>query len=115
MSSTTNNTVISKQTIQRLLRDVKDIIQHPLTSNGIYYIHDEEDMLKGYAMIMGPEGTPYFGGYLLENWLGCLRELALEKRHLIQLAKNSFEGSFLPEKEKAKWIEKIERVAASTA
>jgi ubiquitin-conjugating enzyme E2 Z len=55
--------IISKQTIQRLLKDVKDIIKNPLTSNGIYYIHDEEDMLKGYAMIVGPEGTPYFGGY----------------------------------------------------
>ena len=58
-----NTTVISKKTIQRLLKDVKDIIQHPLTSNGIYYIHDEEDMLKGYALIVGPQDTPYFGGY----------------------------------------------------
>ena len=58
-----NTTVISKKTIQRLLKDVRDIIQNPLTSNGIYYIHDEEDMLKGYALIVGPQDTPYFGGY----------------------------------------------------
>jgi adenosine deaminase len=37
----------------------------------------------------------------------------LEKHHLVQLAKNSFEGSFLPEKEKAKWMEKVDQVAAS--
>jgi len=53
---------ITKETITRLLGDVKHIIRNPLTENGIYYIHDDEDMLKGYAMIVGPEGTPYFGG-----------------------------------------------------
>jgi ubiquitin-conjugating enzyme E2 Z len=54
---------ISKESIQRLLKDVKEIIKQPLTDHGIYYIHDDEDMLKGYAMILGPSGTPYFGGY----------------------------------------------------
>lgn len=55
-------TVISKETITRLLRDVKQIIKNPLTENGIYYIHDDTDMLKGYALIIGPSETPYFGG-----------------------------------------------------
>ena len=54
---------ISKDTIQRLLKDVKQIIKNPLTDNGIYYIHDEDDILKGYALIIGPSETPYFGGY----------------------------------------------------
>jgi ubiquitin-protein ligase len=55
--------VISRDTINRLLKDVKQIIKNPLTSNGIYYVHDESDMMKGYAMIVGPEDTPYFGGF----------------------------------------------------
>jgi len=55
--------VIKKETIQRLLKDVKQILKHPLTDNGIYYSHDETDMFKGYAMIIGPENTPYFGGF----------------------------------------------------
>ena len=46
----------------RLLKDVKQIIRNPLTDNGIYYIHDDSDMRKGYALIIGPEDTPYFGG-----------------------------------------------------
>lgn len=54
---------ITKETINRLLKDVKQLIKNPLTDNGIYYIHDDNDMLKGYAMIIGPEDTPYFGGY----------------------------------------------------
>jgi ubiquitin-protein ligase len=54
---------ISKETITRLLKDVKQILKNPLTDQGIYYIHDDEDMLKGYALIVGPSDTPYFGGY----------------------------------------------------
>ena len=61
------NVIISKETISRLLRDVKNIIKNPLTDNGIHYIHDEVDMLKGYALIIGPSDTPYFAGnYLFE-------------------------------------------------
>jgi len=54
---------ISKSSVHRLLRDVKQIMVNPLTANGIFYRHDEEDMLKGYAMIIGSEDTPYFNGY----------------------------------------------------
>jgi ubiquitin-protein ligase len=56
-------TVITKCTISRLLNDVKELVIRPLHDNGIYYQHDEDDILKGYAMIVGPEDTPYFGGY----------------------------------------------------
>lgn len=58
-----NNNIITKETISRLVKDVKQIIKSPLTQNGIYYVHDDEDILKGYAMIIGPSDTPYFGGY----------------------------------------------------
>jgi len=53
---------LKKETISRLLKDVKDIMKNPLTDNGIYYVHDDEDLLKGYAYIVGPSDTPYFGG-----------------------------------------------------
>jgi ubiquitin-protein ligase len=55
-------TFITKETITRLLNDVKQIIKHPLIENGIYYIHDDTDILKGYALIIGPSETPYFAG-----------------------------------------------------
>ena len=55
-------TFVTKETISRLLKDVKQILKNPLTENGIYYIHDDTDMLKGYALIIGPSDTPYFGG-----------------------------------------------------
>lgn len=55
-------TRITKESITRLLKDVKQIMKNPLTENGIYYAHDDSDMLKGYALIIGPSETPYFGG-----------------------------------------------------
>jgi ubiquitin-protein ligase len=60
---TESQKVIKTETIKRLLKDVRQLIKHPLTDNGIYYSHDDADMTKGYAMIIGPSDTPYFGGY----------------------------------------------------
>jgi ubiquitin-conjugating enzyme E2 Z len=59
----TKKNFITKESAVRLMRDVHDIMSNPLTSDGIYYVHDDEDLLRGYAMIMGPSDTPYFGGY----------------------------------------------------
>jgi ubiquitin-protein ligase len=59
----TNAVSISKETIHRLLKDVRQIMKSPLIDNGIYYVHDDEDILKGYAMIVGPSDTPYFSGF----------------------------------------------------
>ena len=65
-------TFITKDTISRLLKDVKHIMKNPLTENGIYYIHDDSDIMKGYALIIGPSDTPYFGGnyFLKFNYPG---------------------------------------------
>ena len=49
----------------RLLKDVRSIYKDDLHDQGIYYHHDEENMTKGYALIFGPENTPYqHGNYL---------------------------------------------------
>lgn len=58
-----NIAVISKDTAKRLIKDIKELQNEPV--EGIYYRHDETDMLKGYALIIGPPDTPYEGGYYL--------------------------------------------------
>jgi ubiquitin-protein ligase len=55
--------IVTKDAINRLLKDVRQILKHPLTDHNIYYCHDDTDILKGYALIIGPSETPYFGGY----------------------------------------------------
>ena len=57
------NIVITKETIKRLVKDIKEIRDNPLIDNGIFYEHSEDDMLKGQALIIGPPDTPYYHGY----------------------------------------------------
>lgn len=65
--SNTSDVFLTTATINRLLTDVKSIYKNPLTDHNIHYIHDDEDILKGYAVIMGPSDTVYYGGaYLFE-------------------------------------------------
>jgi len=52
-------------TFKRLMKDVRDITKDPLHDNGIFYCHDDENILKGYALIVGPENTPYAYGFYL--------------------------------------------------
>ena len=61
---TDNNVVMTKTSIRRLQKDIIDIIKNPLTEHGIYYAHDEGNMLHGYAIIFGPSDTIYrYGAY----------------------------------------------------
>ena len=57
------NVFFTPETIKRISRDVKTIMKNPLTENGIYYIHNMDNVLKGYAMIIGPKETPYENGF----------------------------------------------------
>jgi ubiquitin-protein ligase len=55
---------IPKETISRLLKDIKDMVSSSLEEEyGIYYKHSETNILKAYVMIVGPEDSLYFGGY----------------------------------------------------
>lgn len=58
---------LDKTTIRRLASDVKSLKLNSLESDNIYYKHDEENILKGYALIIGSKNTPYsYGAYLFE-------------------------------------------------
>lgn len=57
--------VITKDCVKRLLSDIKEIMKNPLNDHGIFYKHDEENMLKGYVLIVPGEGTPYSYGYFM--------------------------------------------------
>lgn len=56
---------ISKDAMKRIISDIKDLRKNPLTEHGIYYEHDDTDILKGTALIIGPRDTPYENGFYL--------------------------------------------------
>ena len=61
--NTVKNIVLKKENINRLIKDIREIKKNPLTDHNIHYIHDEDNILKGYALIIGPKNTPYYGGF----------------------------------------------------
>ena len=52
-----------EQYLKRIILDIKDITKNPI--DNIYYIPNDENICEGYAMIIGPEMTPYQYGYYL--------------------------------------------------
>ena len=66
-SSSKKDTFISRTSIARIIKDVKELRKNPLSSHGIYYQHDQDDMLTGRALIIGPSDTPYsYGMYFFK-------------------------------------------------
>ena len=51
--------------IKRIIKDVTQLMKEPLISEGIYYKHDEENIYKGYALIIGPKNTLYQYGFYM--------------------------------------------------
>lgn len=49
--------------IKRIARDVCEINKNNLSNNGIFYIHDEKNILNGIALIIGPKDTVYEYGF----------------------------------------------------
>ena len=61
-----SNKKISKNSFntnkKRLMKDIIDIMKHPLHNEGIHYFHDENDFKKGYSIIFGPKDSLYENG-----------------------------------------------------
>ena len=53
----------------------------------------------------------YFGGYMNANFEAVSDALKLTEADLVQLARNSFTGSFLPDDRKAAWVERVDAAA----
>jgi len=63
-AASTAKVVIPKETITRLLKDIRDVMtDKTIDECGIMYRHSETDILTGFACIVGPSDSLYFGGY----------------------------------------------------
>ncbi len=63
---------------------------------------------RGLCVTVSSDDPAYFGGYVLENYLALQEGLGLTKDQLAQLARNSFEASFLAPLEKQRWLTAID-------
>jgi ubiquitin-protein ligase len=55
-----NNKTINSS-IRRIMTDIVDFNENK--PDGIYLYIDKKNITKQYALIIGPENTPYFGGF----------------------------------------------------
>lgn len=80
------------------LKVVNDLKDHPLLKL----------MEAGLMVTINSDDPAYFGGYMNENYTQIASALNLTKKQITQLAKNSFNSSFLSKSEKVKLIHQVE-------
>lgn len=62
----------------------------------------------GICVTVNSDDPAYFGGYVTENYQAAQKALDLSQQQLYQLAKNSFQASFLPSETKQQLIAELE-------
>lgn len=85
------------------LQVVKSLTHHPL----------KEMLNNGLLAMVNSDDPAYFGGYVNENMLQTADALNLSENDILQLAKNSFIASFLPDEEKEKWLTELDNFRIS--
>jgi len=65
MSGNNNDIYMSQKAKKRIFLDTKELYKYPMNDMGIYYQNDEDDISIGYALIVGPDNTPYHYGYYM--------------------------------------------------
>ena len=67
---------------------------------------------RGLLVTVNSDDPAYFGGYVGDNLGAVAAALELSRADLVTLARNSFVASFLPEAEKRKHLDQIDRFLA---
>jgi adenosine deaminase len=104
--------------VKRLAEENIALTVCPLSNLKLCGITDMQDhplkkMLDlGLKATVNSDDPAYFGGYMNENYQAVADALALEKEHIVKLAENSIDGSFLAEAEKARLKMQLEEYVA---
>ena len=70
----------------------------------------------GLCVTINSDDPAYFGGYLNDNFIATFEALPqLGPQHAYTLARNSFEASFAPAADKARWVQALDETFARAA
>jgi len=92
--------------MDRLRRERIPLTVCPLSNLKLQVVSDLADhpfralMDDGLLVTVNSDDPAYFGGYVADNYLAVAEALGLSEGELVELARNSFEASFLPDDEK---------------
>ena len=65
-------------------------------------------MEKGLLVTINSDDPAYFGGYINENYVAMQEAFKLDREDIYNIAKNSFEASFLDASKKEENIAKLD-------
>ncbi len=104
--------------IHSLARDQMTLTVCPLSNLKLCVIHEiTESPVKrmldlGMKVTVNSDDPSYFGGYINANFHAVAEALDLSAADIVQLAENSFTGSYLPAAEQARHLAAIRKAAA---
>jgi len=105
--------------VARLASEGMTLTVCPLSNHKLCVVGDLADhplprmMAEGLHVTLNSDDPAYFGGYVNANYQALADQAGLTRDQIVQVAVNSFEGSFLPEAEKAVRIAEIRAYAAT--
>ena len=105
-----NRSLEDEDLIRRIVDEQMTLTVCPLSNLKLCVVKDLKDhpiprMLDlGVRATINSDDPAYFGGYVGRNYTELAKATGLGREALVTLARNSFEGSFLDEAEKAKHI-----------
>jgi len=88
--------------LERIIRDQIPLTMCPLSNLRLGVVddlsqHNAAKLLRlGACVTLNSDDPSYFGGYVVDNYLATAQALQLSKAELVEIAKNSISGSFLP-------------------
>jgi adenine deaminase len=72
--------------------------------------HTIKTMLDaGVCVTINADDPSYFGGYIADNYLACVTGLQMGKQELAQIARNSFEASFVDSVQRSQMLAQLDR------
>jgi adenine deaminase len=76
--------------------------------------HNFRELLeRGLLVTINSDDPAYFGGYVADNYIGTAAALDLTSEQMIQVARNSFVASFLPDAERQQHLDAIDAFASA--
>lgn len=100
--------------VDRLVREGMTLTVCPLSNLKLCVVHDLADhpidrmLALGLRATINSDDPAYFGGYIADNYRAAAAARGLTRAQLVQLARNSFTGSFLPPNTIAAHLERLD-------
>jgi adenosine deaminase len=100
--------------MQRLIREQIPLTVCPLSNIKLRVFDQlhEHNLLKlldaGIAVTINSDDPAYFGGYINDNFIATFDALPLQRRHACELARNSFNASFLDNRTKQRYLAEVD-------